>query len=92
MWEYSSRQVWVVLCVSMQLGQKTNRTYLSNPSLTTQTDICAQEQIYTEILNMQTPSGETWLTQSCMCLLHYVFEMTVLPSGGGAQSERERLS
>lgn len=34
MWEHSSRQVWVVLRVSMQLGQKTNRTYLSNPSLT----------------------------------------------------------
>lgn len=28
------RLVWVVLCVWMQLGLKTNHTYLSNPSLT----------------------------------------------------------
>lgn len=61
MWEYSSRQVWVVPCVSMQLGQKTNRTYLSNPSLTVQkqTHVCTQEQIKRVILNIQTPSGET---------------------------------
>lgn len=57
MWEYSSRQVWVVLCVSMQLGQKTNHTYLSNPSVTAceQTHIRTQEHIHTQILNMETP-------------------------------------
>ncbi len=63
--------------------EKTNHTYLSNPSLTAcqQTHICTQEQIYTDILNMQTPSGETGLTQSWMCLLPYFFETTVLPLG-----------
>lgn len=35
MWEHSSRQAWVVPRVSKRLGQNTNRTCLSNPSLTT---------------------------------------------------------
>lgn len=76
MWEYSSRQMWVVLHVWMQLGQKTNRVYLSNPSMTTSTHICTQEQIHTEMLTKQTPGEETCLTQCCMCLFPFRFEMT----------------
>lgn len=70
MWETQLKtRVGGVPCVSMQLGQKTNHIYLSNPSPAASTHRNKHTHTYTHTgWKFGPPAEETCLTQSCKCL------------------------